>query len=119
MIRPGVIWTIARAEGRLTRRLVRYWIFVTIAWLFGVGTFLWYGLAIHRNFSAYGASVAILNPRYLTGLYGQYYVLIFMLGIVFLAFDIRSRDVRERIVEVLDAKPFSNVVIRSTVTCPW
>ncbi len=109
MIRPGVIWTIARAEGRLTRRLVRYWVFVTISWLIGIAAFLWYGLLIHRNLSGYGASVAVLNPRYLIGLFGQWYVLLFCLGIVFLAFDIRNRDVRERIVEVLDAKPFSNV----------
>jgi ABC-type transport system involved in multi-copper enzyme maturation permease subunit len=109
MIRPGVVWTIARAEGRLTRRLVRYWVFLAISWLAAIGGFLQYGLLLHRNFSAYGATFAMLSPRYLLGLFGPWYLLLFMLGIVFLAFDVRSRDVRERIVEVLDAKPFTNV----------
>ena len=31
MIRLDVILAIARAEGRLTRRLVRYWVFVVLA----------------------------------------------------------------------------------------
>ena len=42
-------------------------------------------------------------------LYGTWYLLIFLIGLVFLGFDIRARDVRERIVEVLDSKPFSNI----------
>ncbi|MDX1387809.1 MAG: hypothetical protein R3344_01370 [Acidobacteriota bacterium] len=109
MIRPGVIWTIARAEGRLTRRLVRYWVFVSLSWVIGLVAFLWYGLGIHRNFSSYAASAAVLNPRYLIGIFGVWYTLVFCIGIIFLAFDIRNRDVRERIVEVLDAKPFSNI----------
>ena len=33
----------------------------------------------------------------------------FMFGSVFMAFDARNRDVRERIVEVLDARPLSNL----------
>lgn len=109
MIRPGVVWTIARAEGRLTRRLVRYWVFLTLAWGIGIAAYVFYGALPYIFWSNYGPTFSLLNPRYLMGAYWQYYLMIFMVGIVFLAFDVRSRDVRERIVEVLDAKPFTNV----------
>ena len=33
MIRPGIVWALARAETRLTRRLVRYWLFVVLSTL--------------------------------------------------------------------------------------
>ena len=35
-------------------------------------------------------------------------VLLFAFGIIFLAFDVRSRDVRDRMFEVVDARPVSN-----------
>jgi ABC-type transport system involved in multi-copper enzyme maturation permease subunit len=108
MIRGGIVLAIARAEGRLTRRLVRYWVFVVVAWLVGVASYLYYGL-LHRWSSAYGATMALLSPRYLIPIYGQLYLLIFMVGIVFLSFDVRARDVRERVAEVLDSRPYSNV----------
>ena len=58
MSRPGVLWTRARAEGRLTRRLVRYWVFLSVSWIFGIGAYLYYGLFLHRNFSSFGAMTA-------------------------------------------------------------
>jgi ABC-type transport system involved in multi-copper enzyme maturation permease subunit len=109
MIRPDVVLAIARAEGRLTRRLVRYWVFLVLAWGFGILGYINYAVFLHRQFSAYSATAAAINPRYLVALYGTWYLLIFLLGLVFLGFDIRARDVRERIVEVLDSKPYSNI----------
>ena len=109
MIRLDVILAIARAEGRLTRRLVRYWVFLVLAWGFGILGYVNYAFILHARFSAYSATVAAINPRYLVALYGTWYLLIFLIGLVFLGFDVRARDVRERIVEVLDSKPFSNI----------
>jgi len=108
MIRLGTILGIARAELRLTRRLVRYWIFAVLASLLGLASYVYYGV-IHYYFSSWSATVASLNPRFLVGLLGLYYVMIMMLGLVFLGFDLRARDTRERIVEALDSRPFSTL----------
>ena len=40
---------------------------------------------------------------------GFYLLWILLLGMIFLAFDLRSRDTRERVAEVLDARPLSNL----------
>jgi len=104
MIRPGVVLGVARAELRLTRRLVRYWLFVGLASLFGLLSYVYYAV-IHYFFSSWSATVSSLNPRFLVVLLGLYYIMIMMLGLVFLGFDLRARDTRERMVEVLDARP--------------
>src|SRR5690606_24890449 len=50
-----------------------------------------------------------INPHYLLSVFGIAFQAIFTIGIVFIAFDVRARDVRERIVEVLDCRPVSNL----------
>jgi ABC-type transport system involved in multi-copper enzyme maturation permease subunit len=102
------IWAIARAEMRLTRRLVRYWAFLAIAYAVGAVAWLYYSF-LHAFFSSFSATVASINPRYLLSVLGFYYLIVFMVGLVFLGFDVRARDVRERMVEVLDARPVSNL----------
>src|SRR5690606_4322106 len=94
-------------EGRHTRRLVRYWVFLSIAYLFGVGAYFYYG-TLHALFSSFSASVGMIGPRYLMFAIGLYYLTGFVLGIVFLGFDVRARDIREGIVEVLDSRPITN-----------
>jgi len=108
MIRLDMIWGIARAELRLARRLVRYWIFIVLATLW---TAVQYGQTffIHYFFSGYSASAAGINPRYFMGGFGWWFVMVFMIGAVFLAFDVRARDSRDRIVEVVDALPCTNI----------
>ena len=101
------ILTVAQAEKRLTRRLKRYWIFVLLA--FAAGTFLFgYYNVLHAFFSSFSATLGNINPRYLFSIPSIAFQLIFTIGIVFIAFDVRARDVRERIVEVLDCRPVSN-----------
>lgn len=94
-------------ELRHTRRLLRYWVFLAIAYLIGLGSYFYYG-TLHALFSSLSASVGLVGPRYLVAVIGLYYLVVFTLGIVFLAFDVRARDVREGIVEVLDARPITN-----------
>ncbi len=101
-----VILSVMWAELRLTRRLVRYWIFLVLALLSGMGIYLYY-CSLHAFFSSYSATAASIGPRFLIGAMGLYYVGFFLFGLVFMAFDIRARDVRERMVEVLDARPMS------------
>lgn len=95
-------------EGRHTRRLVRYWVFLSIAYLFGVGAYFYYGV-LHALFSSVSATVGMIGPRYLMGAIALYYLTGFVLGFVFLGFDVRARDIREGIVEVLDSRPLTNL----------
>ena len=108
MNRLKTILALARAEARLTRRLVRFWVFQTIALLIGVIIFLYYSW-LHFSFSTYSATAAIINPRYLATFVGINFLTLFLVGLIFLGFDVRARDTRERMVEVLDALPCSNV----------
>ncbi|RLE18264.1 MAG: hypothetical protein DRJ65_21645, partial [Acidobacteria bacterium] len=105
-MRKDVVLSVMRADLRLTRRLVRYWIFLTLALLSGLVIYLYY-CGLHAFFSSYSATAANIGPRFLIGAMGLYYVAFFLFGLVFMAFDVRARDVRERMVEVLDARPIT------------
>ncbi|HXV76173.1 MAG TPA: ABC transporter permease, partial [Candidatus Polarisedimenticolaceae bacterium] len=108
MNRLSPIWALARAESRLAFRLVRYWVFLVLATLFGAAQWGQFYL-IHHLFSAGSASAASANPRYFIGNFGGFLMLIFVVGLIFLAFDVRARDRRERIDEVVDTTPVSNL----------
>lgn len=108
MMRFDQVWGMARAEMRLTRRLVRYWIFLFLSFVLAVAMFAYHG-ALHYFASTLAASFAMINPRVFAGSYGASFLLLYMLGTIFLGFDVRARDVRERMVEVLDARPVTNL----------
>ena len=63
---------------------------------------------VHAVGSSFSASIGFVGPRYLIHPVGMFYLLIFIVGIIFLAFDVRARDERERMLEVLDSRPYSN-----------
>jgi hypothetical protein len=107
-MRLDIILGLARAEARLLRRLVRFWVFVVLGWLIGGLVFLQYTF-IHALGSSFSASVGAIRPKYLVSGFGFMYLAILLIGSVFMAFDVRARDVRERISEVLDCRPFSNL----------
>jgi ABC-type transport system involved in multi-copper enzyme maturation permease subunit len=102
------IWALARAEMRQVRRLARYWVFVVLALLFSIASYLnfWF---LHHFISGNSASAAALNPRYFIAAVGGNFLFLFLFGLIFLSFDIRARDRRERIHEVLDSRPHSNL----------
>jgi len=106
-MRFHVLATLALAEMRLSRRLLRYWIFALLAVGSGLLVYLYY-CTLHAFFSSFSATAASIGPRYLIGAMGLYFLALFMAGLVFLAFDVRARDRREGIVEVLDSRPYSN-----------
>ena len=107
MISFSNLWGIARAEMRLTRRVVRFWIFTVIAALFALLAFInfWF---IHFMFSSQSASAASAYPRFFMGAFGSNFVFFVLIGLIFLGFDLRARDTRERMVEVLDSLPYTN-----------
>lgn len=107
-MRWPIVWGVAQAEARLVRRLVRYWVFVVLAAGLGMLGYLYYA-ALHGFFSSFSASIGSISPKFLVAAIGSWYLLVFMIGLVLLAFDVRARDERERIVEVLDTRPCSNL----------
>ncbi len=107
MVNFSNISAVARMERRHTRRLARYWVFLGVAYLIGVGGYVYYSV-LHAFFSSLSASVGMIGPRYLMSAIALYYLTGFVLGIVFLGFDVRARDLREGIAEVLDARPLTN-----------
>lgn len=86
---------VAAAEVRQARRLGRTWL---LGFLVVVGgSFLYLG----------GSGV----PRFALPGVGMVLLWVLLIGVVFLAFDIRARDQRERIAAVLDARPIPNLVL--------
>ncbi len=108
MIDLRAVLAMARTEATLTRRLVRYWIFLVLSSLVGLALVLYYGF-LHRQFSAWSGTVALINPRYLVGAWGGHFVLVFLVGVALLSLDVRARDRRERVAEVLDSRPATNL----------
>lgn len=98
---------VAKAEMRSTRRLFRYWLFVVLSTLTGLFMFLQLTI-LHGMFSRMSATVGVVGPRYLISGIGTPLLTVFMAGLIFLAFDIRARDERDRMIQVLDARPLSN-----------
>lgn len=102
-----MLWSVAAAEMRSTRRLARTWVFIVVAALLCVGQ--WLNLSVNHALSSYMAPAAgIIGPRYLVVAMGAMAMFMFTVGIVFMAFDIRTRDVKDRIGEAIDSRPFSN-----------
>ena len=96
------------AEIRSARRLARTWVFAGLALVVGVGFFVFFSF-LHGAGSGVSPSAGLVSPRFTMSYLGVYYVWILMAGLVFLAFDVRARDQRDRIAEVVDARPTSNL----------
>ena len=107
MMRLPMILVVASAEMRSTRRLFRYWLFVVLSTLTGLFMFLQLTI-VHGLFSRLSATVGVVGPRYLIAGIGTPLLTVFLAGLVFLAFDVRARDERDRMIQVLDARPLSN-----------
>ena len=102
------LFAIAAAEIRSARRLARTWLFAGLAVAMGTGQFIFFSV-MHGSASGVSASAGLISPRFIMSFYGMYYVWVLMIGLIFLAFDIRARDQRDRIAEVIDARPTSNL----------
>lgn len=105
-------WALARAEMRSCRRLARTWVFTCLALMFC--TLLYY-------FDVAGATLglwpeppsgwihATIAPQYTVNDIVFGYGVVFVIGIIFLCFDIRAQDVKNKIDEVIDSKPANNL----------
>ena len=98
----------ARAEVRSARRLVRTWMFTVVAMLIGI---LGYGQQVFFHTIGSGISTTVggmMTPRFVVSQLGAQILWVLMVALIFLAFDVRARDRRERMHEVLDARPVDN-----------
>ena len=101
---------VAAAELRSTRRLARTWVFVGLG-LGVMGTAYGYYSYLHSAVSTGFLSAGDILPRFATAYFKSYVLWFFMAAIVFLAFDLRRRDERERISEVLDSRAVWNIPV--------
>ena len=98
----------ARAEVRTARRLARTWMFAVVALLFAL---LGYGQQVFFHTIGSGISVTVggmMVPRFVVAQLGAQMLWVLMAALIFLAFDIRARDQRERMHEVLDTRAIDN-----------
>ncbi len=99
---------VAFAKMRSARRIVRTWVFVALGLGAMIGAYLYYS-DVHASNSTAFIGAGYSQPRF-TAAYSNSCVLwFFMVAVVFLAFDMRRRDEREHMAEVLDARPFSSI----------
>ena len=107
-MRWSMLLAVARAEIRSVRRLMRYWMFSVLS--IGITFLIYMQYAFMHGFaSRLSATAGVMAPRFLIGAVGFYILGIFLIGLIFLAFDVRARDERERMAEVLDSRPLSNL----------
>ncbi len=102
------LWALVTAEVRSCRRLARTWVFVALALIQSSAAWIMQSVA-HFNSSSQGPGASLNSPRYMMAALGAQMLFFFCIGIVFLTFDVRSRDIRDRIGEVMDTRPLSNL----------
>ncbi len=100
--------TVVLAEMRYARRRVRFWVLSLLLSLFSLA-----GYAVACAFALYTSvsspSLGSTTPFYLLGTIDPVFFVAFQTATVFLAFDIANQRSVDRIAEVLDSKPVSNV----------
>ena len=103
-----MVWGVALAEMRSACRQVRTWGFGVLA--VGVSLLFFVGTGVQHAQDGWLSPVTDFPaPRFIISTVGMPLLLVFLFGVIFLAFDIRARDRGARMVEVLDCRPFSNV----------
>lgn len=104
----AAVWAVALAEMRSARRQVRTWGFSLLA--VGGSLFFFIGSSVQHAQEGWISPVTQFPaPRFAMSSVGMLVLLAFLFGVIFLSFDVRARDRRERMVEVLDTRPVSNV----------
>ena len=96
------VLAVAAAEFRQARRLSRTRLLGFLVVVGGSFVYL-----VGSGTAAFGAD----GPRFALPGVGMLLLWVSLIGVVFLAFDIRVRDERERIAAVLDTRPIPNIVL--------
>ena len=107
---------VALAELRTVRRLARTWVFLALG-ITVVGMAYWYYSYLHATSSSFSLNSGNALPRFTTAYFNSYVLWFFMAAMVFLAFDLRHRDQRERVAETIDMRPLSNIALLAGRLC--
>ena len=99
---------LARAEIRVARRLLRFKALVAVLSVCLLGSYA-VSCSIYFNVAPYAPSFVAATPLYLLENIDPIFYLAFMVSAFLLAFDIDHRHARNRIEEVLQARPVSNL----------
>ncbi|MCY3540663.1 MAG: hypothetical protein OXH31_01970 [Gammaproteobacteria bacterium] len=110
MLTLQAVFVLALFEVKQTLKLFRTKIYLLLA---SAVCIVFYALVEWQYIfrAAESASVGIMAPTYLAATLGPYFLALFCLAIVLLAYDLRERDLRSRINEVLEVVPASNVTV--------
>ncbi|MDE0039499.1 MAG: hypothetical protein OXU77_18375 [Gammaproteobacteria bacterium] len=108
------------AEFRSSARRVRTFLCIAVATAGILGTLVLTTEATSQMAPLAGAYA----PRFVLSAMGNYWLWLFLLAVVFLAFDARQQDERARIAEALDVRPISNLALlggrlAGTVLVAW
>ena len=108
---PSAIWKVlsaVRNELLSTIRLVRFWL---VMLLLSSAMFTAYILSclVYVNIAPFNISFVGGTPKYLLGNLDPTYFLFFQAGILLLVFDQRQRLQRNRMLEVIESRPVSNL----------
>ena len=116
--RSGLLdwYAVALAELRTVRRLARTWVFLALG-ITVVGMAHWYYSYLHATSSSFSLNSGNALPRFTTAYFNSYVLWFFMAAMVFLAFDLRHRDQRERVAETIDSRPLSNIALLAGRLC--
>lgn len=100
--------SVVRSELLSTLRLFRFWIVVL---LLSGAVFAAYVLSclVYVNIAPFNISFVGGTPKYLLGNLDPTYFLFFQAGVLLLTFDHRQRIQRNRILEVIESRPVSNL----------
>ena len=110
MLNLQSLCVLASTEVKLALKLFRTQIFLLIAIIICITFYVLVELQ-YVSRSAESASVGLMAPTYLAGTLGSYFMALFSLAIIILAYDLRERNLRSKIHEVLEVVPASNVTV--------
>ena len=98
------LWSLGIAEFRTCRRSVGVWVIVAIAST--VTLYHWLALTLQYSTGAADSLIGgLISPRYSFPEIASTMLLMYCIGIIFLASNLRSFDMRNQIDEVLDSQP--------------
>ncbi|MCY4143096.1 MAG: hypothetical protein OXG08_05320 [Gammaproteobacteria bacterium] len=107
-LQPTTVLRVAAAEMRTSRRLVRFWTIVAVLSIISLAGYALSCLIL--SFTApYSPSIGAATPLYLLGGIDPTFFLAFQMAVLLLLFDAGHQHTRNRIDEVLDSMPVTNL----------
>ncbi len=107
-LQPTTVLRVAAAEMRTSRRLVRFWTIVAVLSIISLAGYALSCLIL--SFTApYSPSLGAATPLYLLGGIDPTFFLAFQMAALLLLFDAGHQHTRNRIDEVLDSMPVTNL----------